>query len=97
MFVCSSFVVLFFLVKNAPLVIENAWDSNKKKFFLIRLLMVVLQILQDIEILYYLAYGVLAVLGTFVHPFFFCFHLSEILLRFPTLKSVVRAVYEPGE
>jgi len=51
--------------------------------------------LQDIEILYYLTYAILAVLGTTYNPFFFCFHLTEILLRFPDLKTVIMAFWEP--
>jgi hypothetical protein len=45
--------------------------------------------------MYYISYGALAILGTFVHPFFFVFHLSEILIRYPTLKSVINSVVQP--
>ncbi len=51
--------------------------------------------LQEIEVIYYIAYGTLAVLGTAIHPFFFTFHLTEILIRYPTLKNVVKSVYIP--
>ena len=37
--------------------------------------------LMQVEILYYLAYGILAVVGVSIHPFFFAFHLTQILLR----------------
>lgn len=47
--------------------------------------------------MYYISYGILAVLGTFYHPFFFVFHLTEILMRYPTLKSVIRSVYIPRD
>lgn len=42
-----------------------------------------------------MAYGALAVIGTVVHPFFFAFHMTEVLIRYPTLKNVIRAVWEP--
>lgn len=45
--------------------------------------------------MYYIAYGALAVMGTFLHPFFFTFHLTEILIRYPTLKNVIKSVYIP--
>lgn len=51
--------------------------------------------LQEIEVMYYIAYGALAVLGTFKHPLFFTFHLTEILIRYPTLKNVIKSVYIP--
>jgi hypothetical protein len=104
---CSICVVVFFLLKNAPLIIKKAWstkipiDSNHIVFklltILIKLLTVILFILKEIEILYYMAYGALAVIGTVVHPFFFAFHMTEVLIRFPTLKNVIRAVWEPRE
>ena len=51
--------------------------------------------MKNIELLYYLAYGILAFVATYIHPFFFVFHLSEILIRYPTLRNVIRAVWEP--
>ena len=61
----------------------------------IKLLTVAIFILQEIEIIYYIAYGVLAFVGTVVHPFFFAFHLTEIMIRYPTLKNIVKSVYMP--
>lgn len=104
---CSIFVVSFFLFKNAPIIIKKAWktklpleDEIKYWVFqlfvkLIKIVVLVLYILKEIEVVYYLAYGALAVIGTVVHPFFFSFHLTEILIRYPTLKNVVRSVWEP--
>jgi len=42
-----------------------------------------------------LTYGTLAFIATFVHPFFFAFHLSEIVIRFPTLRNIIRSFWEP--
>ena len=61
----------------------------------VKLLTVILFILKEIEVVYYLAYGALAVFGTIIHPFFFAFHLTEILIRYPTLKNVIKSVWEP--
>lgn len=64
---------------------------------IVKLLTVLIFILKEIEVVYYLAYGTLAVIGTAFHPFFFAFHLTEILIRYPTLKNVVRSVWEPRQ
>ena len=88
---CSSFVVSFYLCKRAPLIIKNSWQSlsylKPKKilakffYFIIKCLYVLLQVLKNFDIVYYLAYGAFSILGVVVHPFFFAFHLSEILFR----------------
>lgn len=49
--------------------------------FIIKLLKTIFRSLESPEILYYLAYGSLAVIGTVVHPFFFAFHLTVVLVR----------------
>lgn len=91
MTVCSIFVVLFFLLKRAPLIVKKAWvdttpvltKSRLQKVFSVtrKLIKTVYLSLQSINIIYYIAYGVLAVAGTLVHPFFFAFHLTELLFR----------------
>lgn len=40
-------------------------------------------------------YGTAAVLGRFVHNFFFSFHLFEVMIRFPLLLNVVKSVWNP--
>lgn len=106
MTICSLFVVVFVLAKLAPLIVVKAY--KKPDFFtgdvglikklanlLYKPIFILLSCLADFTVLYYLGYGVLAILGTIVHPFFFCFHLSVVFLRFPTLRNVVRSVTEP--
>lgn len=88
---CSFFVVLFFLLKRAPMIAKKAWGNQVEienpSFFkkvLINLTKAIKAIyvsFQSIEILYYVAYGVLAIVGTIFHPFFFAFHLTEIAFR----------------
>ena len=55
------------------------WD------FLERLLTAFCYTLSNTDVLYYSAYMILSVLGTMVHHFFFCFHLVDLLFRFPVL------------
>jgi len=107
--VFSNFVLSFFLLKNVPLIIKNAWQdsdsANKKpvkkscieKTFtvFIKLIKVFIAILKSWEVMYYIAYGTLAILGVIIHPFFFTFHLTEIMLRYPSLKNVIKSVYDP--
>lgn len=64
---------------------------------LVKLFMVLIALMQEIEVIYYLAYGTLAIFGIIIHHFFFTFHLTEILIRYPTLKNVIRSVYEPRQ
>ncbi len=107
MTLCSLFFVIFFLSKIAPLIIKRALGKEpiiegpgfftgivnfSYKFFFI-----LFSCLADFEVLYYLGYGVMAVIGLVIHPFFYAFHLTVILIRYPTLKNVVRAVSEPKE
>jgi len=54
-----------------------------------------IRLLATPKILYYILYGAFAVLGTVVHPFFLTFHLTEVLIRYPTLQDVVRSFWEP--
>lgn len=102
MTICSLFVVLFVLAKIAPLLIvkslsrENVFQGGGViSFFLnwlVKFFFVLFNCLKDFTLLYYLGYGVLAVLGTFSNPFYFCFHLTVILIRYPTLSNVVKSV-----
>lgn len=105
---CSIFVVTFFVVKNAPLIFQKAWDENEKQIskkkrkclrrlmnFLKKCLKSVYLLLHEIEVLYYITYATLTVLGTQIHPFFFAFHLTEILVRYPLLKNVILSFWHP--
>lgn len=53
--------------------------------YLIRIFKTLWYLLTDFFVLYYLLYGAAAVFGTILHPFFFAFHLFEVLIRFPVL------------
>ena len=47
------------------------------------------------EVLYYLMYGIFAVLATVVHPFFISFHLSEIVFRSAVMRNNIMSFWEP--
>ena len=107
MIVCSTFVVLFFLLKKGPLYVKTAWRENQDllkmpadpftKLFklLIVVLKSMLRIFTNIEVVYYLTYGALAYVAMMVHPFFYAFHLTEFIIRYPTLSSVLQSIWEP--
>ncbi len=86
---CTCFVVGFFFLKKAPLLLKEAWgEGRKRKGILMGIIEIIFWILKftvkflnNFELVYYIIYGVLAVLGAFVHEFFFTFHLTEILVR----------------
>lgn len=113
MIVCSTFVVVFFLIKKIPLIIKDAWaeeeeDENlltpeKKGFFrklstwIFKSIKTIIKFLMNFEVLYYLGYMILAFLGLFVHPFCYSFHLTEIIVRYPTMRNVIDAVVKPRQ
>ncbi len=72
-------------------------DTKKGQFVKMatRILRIIYLSLRSGDIVYYLAYAIFAILGSAIHPFFFAFHLTEILRRYPTLKNVIKAIYEP--
>lgn len=80
-------------------------DSNNKKISLVqylfntgkKILITFLLLIKNIDVIYYLAYGSLAFLGVMIHPFFYSFHLTEIMIRYSTLQNVIKAVWKPKE
>jgi len=101
MIVCSTFVVLFFLLKKGPLYVKTAWRENKDILSmpsdpitkLIKLLFVIissaLKVFSNIEVVYYILFGLLSYFALFIHPFFYAFHLTEFVLRYPSLGNVL--------
>lgn len=95
----SSIIVLYFLIKTAPLLIEKAWIGVKKDklnlfAYIMRLIKTFVYLLSDFYVLYYIIYGLTAIVGT-IYPFFFAFHLFDVIVRFPVLLNVVKAVWIP--
>ena len=54
-----------------------------------------MDLFQEIELLYFVAFGVFSILGVTVHPFFFAYHLTEVIIRYPTMKNIILSVWEP--
>ncbi len=64
---------------------------------MMKIIMVFISILKalcNLEILYYLAYGAFSIFAIVFHPFFYAFHLSEFLVRYKTLRNILRSVSE---
>lgn len=107
MIICSSFVVIFFLCKKAPIYAREAWDEsrellNKDHNFVVKTFLYlyaifncIIKVLMNIDLLYYVFYGTFAFLASLIHPFFFAFHLTEVMLRYPTLRTIIKSFWEP--
>jgi len=60
-----------------------------------RLIKTALYLLSDFYVLYYFIYGFTAIIGVVTSPFFFAFHLLDVLVRYPLLQNVLRSIYNP--
>jgi len=66
---------------------EDDPKKNKKPFsirlflFVKRLATCVIKFFLNVDVIYYVSYAALAILGVTVHEFFFCFHLTELFFR----------------
>ncbi len=98
-------MVAFFLIKRAPLLIDDIWKNFFKKgsYFnifskliplIVNILLSVFKCLQDFDIIYYCLQLCFALIGLTYHPFLFAGLLSDFL-RFDILTNVVKAIYEP--
>lgn len=54
-----------------------------------------LKVLLQVEVLYYLSYGAFAFIATLYHYFFFSFHLTEFVIRYPTLRNILKSAWLP--
>jgi hypothetical protein len=95
-------VVLFFLLKKAPLLIEPVWSTwplvkghTMRVFVFMYLLAKSFYVMfTDFDIIFHSGFMVLVVFGLVIHPFFFVFCLIDFL-RIDVLKNVVKAIYNP--
>ena len=51
----------------------------------------------DPRFVYQVAYVIFTVLGNLIHPFFFAFHLVDLILRYEELRIVLRSVTRPAK
>ena len=52
-------------------------------------------LLFDFQFFYYLGFMVFSLLGLYVHPFCYAYHLLDVIIKSAYLKNVLRAVYRP--
>lgn len=52
-------------------------------------------VLKNVHVLYHTLYMLFSVLGLVFHPFFFAYHLTEIVYRYPSLQNVIQSVVIP--
>ena len=57
--------------------------------YLIILTKIIIKLSLNGEVIYYFSFGTFAFLATFVHPFFYAFHFTEMIFRFDKLKNIV--------
>ncbi|EGR30411.1 MIR domain protein [Ichthyophthirius multifiliis] len=81
-----QYIIYFFFKKK---------DKINLLKYIIRFIKTIYLLLSDFYVLYYIIYGITAIVGLSYTPFFFVFHLFDILVRFPELLNVVRSVYIP--
>lgn len=104
--VCAGMVVLFFLMKSGPVLAKRGWIAHKPKGnrrnsclnavqSMKQLVWTIAYVLSNFETLYYSCYVLVSILGTVTHPFYFAFHLLDILQRYPSLQNVVRSITKP--
>ena len=55
-----------------------------------RIIKTIFYLFSNFYVLYYIVYGITAIVGTTYHPFLFSFHLFDILVRYPELSDIVR-------
>lgn len=97
-----SIVLIFFLFKRAPILIEDTWKANwSEKNWFVKLIMIIYKffksiflLLTDFDIIYNLGYMATVILGVIIHPFLFAFSLTDFL-RTGDLKNVVKAIWNP--
>ena len=97
--VSSGLTTLAYLMSLGPLILYKSWSPaedgmdfgdlerdwlfyGKSAYFLLR----------DTRCLYYVAYFATALLGLVVSPFYFWFHLLDVVTRSATLRSVIHSV-----
>ena len=101
--ICMSiFIVIYFQLKTAPLILDRVWSGFKPEdmlnIFLIikRILRTAIKLITDPMTVYYICFQAFAsILGVWWNPFFFALQLFEVGLQYPLLKFVLLSVWEP--
>jgi len=98
--VFALFIVAYFMIKTAPLLVRKAWEGTTRAKLTLTTIIInciksVFYLLSDFYVLYYSVYGLTAIIGLTVTPFFFAFHMFDVLVRFPLLQSVLQSIWIP--
>ena len=111
--VFTTFIDVFFLVKVGPLLLSRGWRSwqvdvsggalvrkvrcRQVYYYGKKSITAVVFLLREVDVVFYLFYLLFSVLGTFVTPLFFSFHLLDVLYRYPSLQNVIKSITLPKE
>jgi hypothetical protein len=102
-------IVSVYLIKAAPVEGKRGWNKvpiyhgHAKQPRIARIIQQSIRALYaigyvlNVNVIFYIAYLYFALCGVFIHPFFFAFHLFEILYRFPSLQNVLKSVSVPAK
>lgn len=96
----GSFIILFFyLIDKAPVklgFVWNAWDAKSIVGIvvstIIKTIISFIVLVVDFDIVYYTLHIIFNMLGLWIHPFFFAFHLLHLLYLKP-LIPILQAVW----
>jgi hypothetical protein len=100
-------VVFFYILKTAPVQGKRGWKKVKahqgpnKQPILAKAIQFTMKLsfalyyVMNANVLFYISYLIFALFGILIHPFFFSYHLFEILYRFPSLQNVIKSVSVP--
>jgi hypothetical protein len=74
---------------------ENNKKPKSKRGFVKKCISYGLSALNDFLLMYYMGYLIFSFAGYLVHPFFYCYHMIDLIIRNQYLKNVLKAVYRP--
>lgn len=77
--------------------IKRIYQILEQHYFqeIIKKIGISLQLLLNLEIIYYLGYFIFAILALKIHNFFFAYHLIEFIRSQEVLRNVLKAIYNP--
>ncbi|OMJ85453.1 hypothetical protein SteCoe_13213 [Stentor coeruleus] len=92
--ISSIMIFIFYYMKKVPVLFKQYHrKAPQRRYF--RSLYGLIMIHIKIETIYVCLYLVMSFLGSFIHVFFFAFHLLDFLYRFPSLQSVIYSLVLP--
>lgn len=92
--ICSIVIFIFYYLKHAPVL----YKKNYRKYHTLKYTRVVWSLVcihLNIDTVYVFCYLAFSFLGSFLHVFYFSFHLLDFLYKYPTLQNVIYSVVLP--